>query len=134
MKLVSITWSSTPRLPGLRPSDTGRIECDKPGTALEGWRVAIRGTQMFFVSPAGWNRDQSIKSRDPQGTRTVFGPIPTGDVYLEWCAESEADVDKLLKPGSKIEHETPPFGWRPAPITTDRPILDQIPPGQMGDA
>lgn len=134
MKLISITWSSTPRLPGLRPTDVGRVECDKPGTALEGWRAVVRGPQIFFVSPAGWNRDQSIKTRDVLGPRTVFGPIPMSDVYLEWCAESEADTATLLKPGNKIEFESPPFGWKPAPIVSDKPILEQIPAGQMGDA
>lgn len=133
MKLVSIAWSSTPRIPGLRPSEAGRIECDKPGTALEGWRVTVRGAQIFFVSPAGWSRDQNIRTRDPLGPRTVFGPIPVAEIYLEWLAESDADVATLTK-GKLVDFESPPFGWRPAPIVTDRPILDQVPPGQLGDA
>lgn len=132
MKLISITWSSTPRLPGLRPSDTGRIECDRPEGPLKDWRVAIRGAQLYFISPNGWNRDQSVKSRAPDAPRTVFGPIPANEVYLEWLTESEADVAALLK--GKLEFDSPPFGWRPAPLVTDKPFLEQIPPGQMGDA
>ena len=132
MKLISISWSSTPRMPGLRSSDVQRIDCDKPTAALEGWRVAIRGSQIYFISPPGWIRDQSVKTRDSLGPRVVFGPIPTSEVYLEWLAETEMDVNALLK--GKLEFESPPFGWRPAPIVTDRPILDQIPPGQVGDA
>ena len=133
MRLLSITWSSTPRLPGLRPSDLGKIDCDKPGTALEGWRVSVRNAQIFFISPPGWNRDQSIRIRDACAPRTVFGPVPLADVYLEWNTESDADLQALLK--GKIEYESPHgFGWRPAPINTDKPILEQIPPGQMGDA
>lgn len=132
MKLASITWGSTPRMPGLRPTDTGRIDCDNPNGPLKDWRVVIRGSQIFFVSPPGWNRDQSIKTRDPQGPRVVFGPVTTNDVYLEWVAESEQEVQALVK--GKMEYESPPFGWRPAPIVTDKPILDQIPAGQMGDA
>lgn len=132
MKLISITWSSAPRLPGLRPSDTGRIECDKPSEALKGWRVSVRGTHLFIISPRGWNRDQSIRTRNESGPSTVFGPIPVSDVYLEWLAESDADVQTLLK--GKLEFESPVFGWMPAPIVSDKPILEQIPAGQMGDA
>lgn len=131
MKLISITWGTTPRLPGLRASDTGRIECDNPNAPLKDWRVAVRGSQIFFTSPPGWSKDTSAK-RDPNGARTVFGPIPTSDVYLEWQADTDADVTALVK--GKIEYDSQPFGWRPAPIESDRPILSQIPPGQMGDA
>ncbi len=134
MKLISITWGTTPRMPGLRPSDTGRIECDKPGTALDGWRVSIRGTQIFFISPAGWNRDQSVKTRDASGPRVVFGPVPTSDVYLEWHTESDAEVTALTTSKVKMEFDSPPFGWRPTVIAADKPILEQIPAGQMGDA
>lgn len=132
MRLISITWGSTPRLPGLRPSDTNRIECDKPSDALKGWRVSIRGTQIYFISPPGWHRDQSVRTRDPQGPRTAFGPIPASDAYLEWVAESDADVAALLD--GKMKLDSPPFGWQPAPIAAGKPFLEPIPPGQMGDA
>ena len=132
MKLISITWSSTPRMPGLRPTDLGKIDCDNPNGPMKDWRAVIRGPQMFLISPTGWLKDQSAK-RGTSGC-TVFGPIPVSDVYLEWHAETEAEVAAMTKPGNKIEHETQPFGWRPTPIVSDKPILDQIPPGQMGDA
>ena len=131
MKLISITWSSTPRMPGLRPTDLGKIDCDNPNGAMKDWRVSVRGSQLYFISPPGWLKDQSAK-RDPSGRPTVFGPIPVSDVYLEWIVESPEDLDKLL--AGKMTFDSPPFGWRPTPIVTDKPILDQIPPGQMGDA
>lgn len=130
MKLVSITWGTTPRLPGLRASDTGRIDCDNPNGPLKDWRVSVRGSQIFFISPRGWSKDASAK-RDLEGPTTVFGPIPASDVYLEWHV-SETEVLALVK--GKIEYESQPFGWRPAPIESDRPILSQIPAGQLGDA
>lgn len=132
MKLISITFGTVPRLPGLRPSDTGRIELDKPGVALDGWRAAIRGSQIYFLSPAGWMRDQSIKSRDPKGPVTAFGPVAVSEVYLEWALDSDTEIGALL--AGKMQFETPPFGWKPAPVEGDKPILEQIPPGQMGDA
>ncbi len=132
MKLISITWSTVPRLPGLRPSDTGRIECERSGTALDGWRASVRGTQLYLISPNGWNRDQSVKTRDLTAPRTVFGPIPVADVYLEWSATTEADVTALLD--GKLKFDSDVFGFRPASIESDKPILAQIPPGQLGDA
>jgi hypothetical protein len=132
MKLVSITWRNTPRVANLRQGDTVRITCDTPGSALEGWRVVIRGPHFHFISPPGWARDQSVKTRDPQAPRVVFGPVSMNDASFEWLAESDADVSTLLK--GKIEFESPPFGWKPAPIVSDRPILDQLPAGQLGDA
>lgn len=132
MRLVSITWGTIPRLPGLRPSDTGRILCDNPASPLKDWRVFVRGPQIFFVSPPGWSADQSARSRDPLSPRTVFGPMAASDVYLEWQAETEVEVLALLD--GKMKFESPPFGWRPAPPLNVKPFLEQITPSQVGDA
>ena len=131
MKLISITWRNVPRMAGLRAGDTVRIDCDTPPSPLKDWKAVVRGSQIFFVSPAGWSRDQSVKTRDTSGQRVAFGPIALSEACLEWCAESDADVAALID--GKLKHDSPPFGWRPAPILTDKPILDQIPQGQMGD-
>lgn len=131
MKLISITFGTTPRLPGLRPVETGHIECDNPSAALAGWRFAIRGTQVHFISPPGWHRDQAQK-RDAKGGITAYGPFPIGDVYLQWQFTNEAELATLLK--GKLEFDSPPFGWKPAPVESDKPLLAQVPAGQMGDA
>ena len=132
MKLITITFGNTPRLPGLRPAETGHIECDKPSDALRGWKLVIRGQQIYFVSPPGWVRDQNQKRRDGKGPVTVHGPVPMNDVYLQWQAEDAVELEAVLKTGKPWE--SPAFGWQPAPVAADKPILEQIPVGQMGDA
>jgi len=128
MKLISITWSTTPRMPGLRPTDIGRIECDKPSTPLKDWKLVMRGQQLYLISPPGWQKDAQ-KKHDPKGPLTVFGPISVHDVFLEWSATAE-ELETLYKTG---KWESEPFGWVPAPVVGGKPILEQIPAGQTGD-
>lgn len=129
MKLISVTFGTTPRLPGLRPAETGHIECDKPSDALRNWKLHIRGQSLFFVSPPGWLRDQSARQRDAKGPSIVFGPVPLSDVFLQWQATAD-ELETLFKGG---KFETPPFGWQPAPVTSEKSLLEQIPPSQLGD-
>lgn len=129
MKLTSISFGVVPRLPSLRPTDLGKIDCDKPGVALEGWRLILRGQQAFFVSPPGWGPDRSEKRRDPKGPIVVY-EIPRTEVILHWQG-SPSELDDVLKGG---KYESPPFGWQPATVATDKPILEQVPASQMGDA
>jgi hypothetical protein len=129
MKLINITFGSIPRLPGLRPTDLGKIDCDKPGEALKGWRLFLRGASAFFVSPPGWVADQSEKRRDPKGPRTVY-EMPRTEVLLHWHA-SEDELENVFK---NNKWESPPFGWQPTPIVTDKPLLEQVPASQVGDA
>lgn len=129
MKLLSISFKATPRMPGVRAQDLTTIHTDKPGDALIGWRVSLRGQQVFFVSPPGWMRDNSMrKRRDPNGPVTVF-EIPRGDVYFEWQGSTE-ELDALFKGG---KWESPPFGPPPAPLDATKPLLEQVPTHQMGD-
>lgn len=130
MKLVSITFGTTPRLPGLRPSDTGHIPCDNPG-AMKGWKLAIRGNHVYFISPKGWQRSSEAK-KDAAGPVTVFGPFAVGDVYFEWQCPDEVQLKKLLD--GKLTWESPEFGWTPTPVVPGQSILAQVPAGQMGDA
>ncbi len=127
MKLVSISFNAIPRLPGVRPGDLVTIDCDKPKDALRGWRIAIRGQQIFLISPPGWERDQS-RARDARGPIAVF-EVPRADVALEWQANPE-ELEALYKGG---KYESPPFGPPPT-IDPSKPLLAQVPPGQMGDA
>lgn len=132
MKLVNITFSAIPKLPGIRPTDLGTIDCDKPSESLRGWKLVLRGQQAFFVSPPGWVRDQSEKRRNPKGPVTVF-EIDRSEITLHWCGVDEgADgVEALIKRAGKWESQ--PFGWQPATIITDKQILEQIPASQLGD-
>lgn len=130
MKLASLSFKAIPRLPGIRPGDLVTIECDKPPEALKGWRVSIRGQQVFLISPPGWDRDRSIKVRDANGPATIF-EIPRAEVLFVWsCAADE--VEMVLKGG---KHDSEPFGPPPAPMTIDaeKSILAQIPPNEIGD-
>ncbi len=129
MRLATITFGTIPRLPGLRPADLGKVDCDKPGAALDGWRLILRGTQAYFVSPPGWTADQSEKHRNPKGPVTIY-EMARSEVLLHWVGADE-DLETVFKTG---KYESPPFGWRPAPVTPDKPILAQVPPGQTGDA
>lgn len=125
-KLLSITFKATPRMPGVRASDLATIDVAKPGDALKGWKVAIRGQQVFFMSPAGWTRDQNEKKRDPHGPATVF-EIPRAEVYFEWQGSAE-EFEALYKGG---KWESPPFGPPPRP-PEERPEA-AVPPNQLGD-
>ena len=129
MKLVSITFGTIPRLPGLRPSDTAHIDCDKPPEALRDWRISIRGQQAFFISPPGWQRDLNAKVRDAKGAVTVY-EIPRAEMFLQWSGDA-AEVEGVLQ---AVKFDSEPFGGRPAPVAADKPILAQIPAGQVGDA
>ncbi len=128
MKLLSITFKATPRMPGVRANDLTTIDTSKPGDTLKGWRIVIRGQQVFFTSPPGWVRDQNVKKRDPNGPVTVF-EVPRADIYFEWHGPSD-DLEALYKGG---KWESPPFGPPPAPIDATRPLLEQIPANQLGD-
>lgn len=128
MRLIHITFGNTPRLPGLRPVDLGKIDCERPGAALTGWRLILRGTQAFFVSPPGWVADQSEKKRDPKGPIIIY-EMARAEILLHWSG-AEAELDEVFKTS---KYESPPFGWQPAPVVTDKPFLAQIPANQVGD-
>lgn len=129
MKLLSITFGTIPRIPGLRPSDTGHIDCDKPPGALQDWRVTVRGQQVFFISPPGWQPGQAAKLRATEGPITVH-EVPRAEIFFAWSGTAE-ELEGLIKGG---KYESPPFGWKPPIVTDGKPILEQIPAGQVGDA
>lgn len=131
MKLVSISFKAIPRMPGVRPGDLVNLVCDKPTDGLRDWRVAIRGQQIFFISPQGWHTDRSLR-RPPSsdgGPITVF-EISRAEVFFQW--EGAADELEALFKGGKFE--SPPFGYEPKQVVADKPIIEQIPAAQMGDA
>lgn len=126
MKLLSITFKATPRMPGVRANDLTTIDTEKPGDALKGWHLSIRGQQAFFVSPPGWVRDQNVKKRDPDGPVTVF-EVPRADMYFEWQGAPE-ELDALFKNG---KWDSPAFGPTLRPATATPPL--GIPAHQQGD-
>lgn len=130
MKLVSISFKAIPRMPGVRPNDLVSLVCDKPNDALRDWRVAIRGQQVFFISPAGWDTDRSVRRQlDGAGPVTVF-ELPRAEVFFQWQGTAD-ELEALFKGG---KYESPPFGWQPPTVVADKPIIEQIPLSQMGDA
>lgn len=128
MKLASLSFNAVPRMPGMRPGDLTTIDVDKPGDALLGWKLALRGQQVFFISPPGWQRDRSAK-RDAKGPVTVF-EVPRSEITFCWTGAPD-EIDAILKGG---KYDSEPFGWQPTPIEPDKPLLAQVPAGQMGDA
>lgn len=130
-KLKAITFGTSPRIPGLRAGDLVTIECDNPPQALKDWVVILRGTSVYLVSPPGWTQHETRASkRDPKGPITTH-EIPRADTYLSWAIVDEADLEALLKGG---KYQTEPLGFKPVVVDADKPILEQIPPGQLGDA
>jgi hypothetical protein len=127
MKLRAITFKAIPRMPGIRADALATIECEKPHEALNGWTVQIRGQQVFFVSPPGWNRETSKnRQRDPNGPVTIF-EVPRGEVLFEWVGTS-SELDAFFR-GGKFESE--PFGPKPLPPAVS---AAPIPAGEQGDA
>lgn len=132
VKLTGFSFGITPRLPGLRQSDIVSVECDNPAPPMKDWRVIVRGQSVFFVSPPGWNNATKTtpQDRDPKGP-VVVHEVARTDVHLHWSSD-ENDAEAIAKATNKFE--SMPLGWKPAPIAPDKPILSQIPAGQVGDA
>jgi hypothetical protein len=132
-KLKTVTFDHAPKIPGIRPGDLSTIDCDNPPSTLKDWKIVLRGGSMYLISPPGWsNREENrATKRDPKGPSVVH-EIPRTGVYLQWITTGADDLDALFKNGGKYESE--PLGFKPVPVEEDKPILSQIPPGQMGDA
>lgn len=135
LRLKSITFIHTPRVPGLRPSEISTISCDGSGAyslpaPLHGWRAFIRGAMLLLVSPPGWrpgiNRDQW----KPDGPCEVI-EVPRTNCSLVWSADGPRDLEQIS--GKAFESE--PFGPPPLPAPS---LLDQLPPDvpphELGDA
>lgn len=130
MKLTQIMFDRTPKMPGVRAGDLSTLDCANPGS-LKDWRVVLRGQSVFFVSPPGWKANENrITTRDPKGPVTVY-EVPRTDVFFQWEAADEADIEAVLKGG---KYESEPLGFKPPVLNADKPILAQIPPSQVGDA
>ncbi len=131
MKLVSITFANSPRLPGIRPGDMATITCDRPDGAMRGWRVAIRGASVFFVSPPGWESGKSSLTWD-KAKPPIVHEVPRANCYFQWSGPStSADFDSLVKG----KYDSEPFGQPfEAPEEAPKSILAQLDPSQMGDA
>lgn len=131
-KLKKITFDRAPKWPGIRAGDLTTLDCDNPPTQLCDWKIVLRGQTVYFVSPPGWTvgENRATRQRDPKAPSVVY-EAPRDGVFLEWHATGEADIEALMK-GGKFESD--PLGWKPLPVEADKPILAQIPPGQMGDA
>lgn len=130
MKLVSITFDRTPRLPGLRAGDLITLDCDNPPESLKDWRLMLRGQSVYFVSPPGWTTKRPRGQWDKNGP-TVMHEVPRATMFIRWALEGAELPDDVMK---LTKYESQPFGWKPVVVAADKPILGQIPNGQMGDA
>ena len=109
MKLVAVSCNTIPRMPGMRPGDLITIECETTTGPMKGWRISIRGQQVFFISPRGWVRNADAR-RDPDGPLTVF-EVPRSDVTLQWGGNPD-ELEAILKSG---KYDSEPFGPPPPP-------------------
>lgn len=130
MKLVSITFQNAPRIPGIRPGDMSTINCDRPDGAMRGWRVAIRGGTIFFISPRGWVNGQSFMQWDQKKPRIIH-EVPRSECYLQWSGD-ESEVEPVLK--NKYDSEVFGEPYVNPEIEKPTPLLSQLDPSQMGDA
>ena len=133
IKLVSITFTNTPRLPGLRAGDMSTIQCERPDGSMRGWRVAIRGASVFFISPAGFVPGVSPMAWDKNKTPIVH-EIPRSSCYFQWAGpQGSADFDAIVKNKYDSEPFGEPFEAPPEP-EAPKGFLSQLDPSQMGDA
>jgi hypothetical protein len=130
-KLKAITFDRAPKIPGIRAGDLSSFECDNPPATLRDWKIVLRGASLYFISPPGWKvGDLRPQARDAKGSIIVH-EVPRDDAFLQWAAADDADVEAVLKGG---KYESEPLGYKPVPVEADKPLLAQIPPGQLGDA
>lgn len=130
MKLISITFQNAPRIPGIRPGDMSTINCDRPDGAMRGWRVAIRGGTIFFISPYGWVNGQSFMQWDRTKPQVIH-EVPRSECYLQWSGDV-GEIESVLK----TKYDSEPFGEPFESIVVEKPttLLSQLDPSQMGDA
>lgn len=130
MKIKSITFDRSPRIPGLRAGDLVTVECENPPEALKDWRVILRGPTLFLISPIGWCGKPRSQWDTKAGPVTV-AEVPREHCCLQWTADNEADIETVLK-GGRFDAQ-PPLGWKPAP-PEEKSLLAQLPASAMGDA
>lgn len=129
MKLKTITFDRTPRIPGLRPGDLTTLSCENPPEALRDWRLSLRGTSAFLISPPGWVAGRSRREWDHKGPTTAF-EVPRTNMYFEWSAADAADLEAILKGG---RYDSEPF-TAPVPVQQPESLLAKVPSHEVGDA
>ena len=135
MKLKTITFETSPRLPGLRAGEMITLKTDEPGDTLAGWRAIIRGPSVFFVSPPGYVTGRTRREWDPAGP-CIMHEVPRAQCYFQWEGSPD-EIATIIK----ASYETPPFGPAPKPVADvvsagagKGSILAQLEPHQIGDA
>lgn len=127
--LLTVTFTETPRLPGVRAGEMSSIELDKPHEALKHWRLAVRGASVFLISPRGWRQGKKRHEWDDNGANIVH-EIPRALCVFQWSGSPD-----LIDIVAKGKYDSPPFGG-PLP---DReklapPPEPEIDPKDLGDA
>ena len=101
------------------------IDVDQPDGRLVGWSIQIRGVQVFFLSPPGWEQGQNEHMRPGKGETTVIGPIPLLHVTCLWKGDPSL-IDKLQR------YDHPPMQRAITAVSVDRSIAMDA--KEMGDA
>lgn len=131
MRLREMYLRETPRIPGLRSGEVNRIECDKPGSALAGWRVIVRGPDVIFVTTPGWDpSDDKRRNAKPTDPCLSF-VIPRLLVLFSFISNDPLE----LAQGIPSNFESLPLGWRPPEPVVEDPDAPAapIPSHEMGD-
>lgn len=124
LKLQSVSFAGQRIICGVRIEQT--IECDRPPPPLKDWRILVRGAHLVMISPPGWTPSNPA-TREEKGPRVAV-EIARSEAILKWSGD-EAELTRIVK-----EYDSQPLGWQPKPVDAEKPLLEQIPPGQVGDA
>ncbi len=141
MKLNSITFMQTPRIPGLRPGELNEMTLENPPEALRGWRLEIRGASVFLISPPGWTRNTPCKASDMADYDARYGKstapstiheVPRMNCFLHWAGNA-GEVEKIGKTFLTQPLGVPEFA--PAPPEQAKPnLLSALGNKDLGDA
>lgn len=92
MKLIEIMFQNAPRLPGVPARDLTAIKIANPPGAMVGWRVALRGASVFFISPPGWKPSSGM----PDTKECTIHEVPRLNCFLHWSGVPE-DITNVAK-------------------------------------
>ncbi|MGN6107242.1 MAG: hypothetical protein ACTHU0_19195 [Kofleriaceae bacterium] len=117
-KLIGITMSAAPPLPGLRAGTLTTIRIGDVHSPLSRWQFHVRGPSVLLVSPPGWQPGKDEREWEPGGARVIY-ELPRQGCNLHWSGEA-ADIGALTNyspPGDapteeEMERLTAPKGKR----------------------
>ena len=128
LRLKSITFNVSPKIPGMRAGALTTIDCDSPHGSLVDWSISVRGQSVFFISPPGWDHRfvSSPHMRDTKGPVQIH-EVPRQDATLSWTGDA-ADIEAALK---SMKYDSGPL--RPFTPPVEESDEASIPAHQLGD-